>query len=376
VSDAGVKRSRKKRAGRFGGPLVLAVTALALLLAPAEASAQIPPQSWGSDYCADRSPDQNPARIVPNNGISWLNISFSASVPGSSVGAEMYGTNAVECLRTRPAVCPDVSCRLEVQTVCEFHCAHNHTAPFGWTVQLWPSGNAANFLGWPGTNCMAFKEVPQSYCVVQMPPTGEQFASAKFGSAPDVSSPSPAPSASISAVGSYAMTVSWTPSNDDNWLGGYFINNGGTRLLRVGPGATTARLEALSCQTTYNIQVVAFDARNTTPSNTVTATTGACVGSSDTRAPNTVWHVKPPKVTRSRTASFHWGTSPAERARFRCKLDRRVWTKCRLTDPYVLSMGKTYRRLKPGYHTFRVRAIDRAGNREPVPAIYRWRIRS
>jgi hypothetical protein len=85
--------------------------------------------------------------------------------------------------------------------------------------------------------------------------------------------------------------------------------------------------------------------------------------------------VKPPNATRSRTASFHWGTSPPERARYRCKLDRRVWAKCRRSDPYRLSMGKTYYGLKPGYHTFRVRAIDRARNRERYPAVYRWRIR-
>ena len=352
---------------------MLALAALALL-APGDASAQIPAQSWDTDYCADRSPDQNPARVVPNNGISQLNISFLPGSAAGSVQAEMYGTNATECLQTRPAVCPDANCQLRVQTVCEFHCAHNHTAPFGWTVQLWPTGaNAANFLGWPGTGCLPVKEVPQSYCVVKMPPTGEQSAQAKFGAAPDSSPPS-APSASVSGVGSYAMTVSWTASTEDNWLGGYDIYNGAIRLLRVTPGTTSVRLEALSCQTQYNIQVAAFDARQETRSNPVPATTGACIGNSDTRAPNTVWHVKPPKVTRSRTASFHWGAN--EPARFRCKLDRQRWTKCRATgDPYVRSMGKTYRRLKPGYHTLRVRGIDRAGNVEATPAVYRWRIR-
>jgi hypothetical protein len=237
-------------------------------------------------------------------------------------------------------------------------------------VRLFPT--SGNVVGWTAS-CVPVKEAPQSDCIVQMPAPGTATAAtARFGPAPDALAPAPF-SASVSGVGSYAMTVAWTSSSDENWLGGYDIMNGGTKLLRVGPGTTSARLEALTCQTTYNIRVEAFDTRNRTASNTVPATTGACVGSSDTRAPNTVWHVKPPKVTRSRTASFHWGAN--EPARFRCKLDRQRWTKCRTTDPYVRSMGKTLRRLKPGYHTFRVRGIDRAGNVEGTPAVYRWRIR-
>jgi Fibronectin type III domain len=356
-------------ARRFDGPLVVALAALALF-APGEAAAQIQPQSWGSDYCADRSP--NGQFTVPNNGISQLNISFfPGSAPGS-VQAEMYNTLANECLLTRPAVCPESSCALQVQTVCEFHCGHNHTAPYGWTVQLWPTTNAGNFVGWPGTSCLPIKDAPQSYCIVKMPTTGALSAQPRFAAAPDATPPT-APSASVSGVGSYAMTVSWSPANDDYWLGGYDIFNGGTRLTRVSAGSTNTRLESLSCATTYSIRVVAFDSRNSTSSNTVSARTGACVGSSDTRRPNTVFHVKPPRVTRSRTASFHFGAN--ERARFRCKLDRRAWAKCRRSDPYRLAMGKTYRRLRPGYHTFRVRAIDRAGNRERSPAVYRWRIR-
>ena len=197
---------------------------------------------------------------------------------------------------------------------------------------------------------------------------------AMFWPTPAQQPPSPKPVASVSGVGSYWMTVSWTPPQDENWLGGYKILNGGTELARAGPTATSVQLQALRCRTTYNIQVVAFDAANSTASDVVSVTTGACLSSGgDTRPPNTVFHVKPPKVTKSRTASFHWGAN--ERSRFRCKLDRRPWRKCYRSDPYRLAMGKTYRGLRRGYHTFRVRAIDRAGNRERTPAVYRWRIR-
>lgn len=368
MSEVSVKRGRRKTLGRFGGLVVLALSAVALL-APAEASAQpqIPPQPTGNDYCSDRSAPTGLFR-APNGGWSYLDIGFAGS-PGS-VGAALWGATADGCMRpTSQPVCSS-NCRIEVQALCEFHCQHDHTPPYPWTVRLYPT--AGHIVGWNAT-CVPAKDAPQSDCVVQMPAPGQATSAlARFGPAPDAVPPAPF-SASVSGVGSYTMTVSWTPSGDENWLGGYDIFNGGTKLLRVGPGTTTARLEALTCQTTYNIRVEAFDTRNRTPSNTVAATTGACIGSSDTRAPNTIFHVKPPKSTRSRTASFHWGANEA--SRYRCKLDRRVWTKCKLSDPYVLSMGKTYRRLKPGYHTFRVRAIDRAGNADPTPSVYRWRIR-
>ena len=367
MGEAGVKRSRKKTAGRFGGALVLALTALALL-APADASAQIAPQPWGgNDYCSGRSAPSG-VFTAANDGWSFLNIAFTGS---GSLAASMWGTQADGCFRPSQPTCSS-NCQIEAQALCEFHCQHDHTPPYPWIVRLAPTSGFV--VSWAGTTCVPAKDAPQSDCIVQMAaPGGTTTATARFAPAPDAVPPAPAPSVSVSGVGSYTMNVSWSPSNDDNWLGGYDIYNGATRLLRVGPFTTSTRLEALSCQTTYNIRVEAFDTANRTPSNTVAARTGACIGSSDTRAPNTVFHVKPPKVTRSRTASFHFGAT--ERSRFRCKLDRRVWAKCKLSDPYVLSMGKTYRRLKPGYHTFRVRAVDRAGNVDRTPAVYRWRIR-
>ena len=367
MTEAAVRHKRKKDVGWPLWPLVVALAALALL-APAEASAQIVPQPTANDYCSDRSAPSGKF-VAPNGGLSYLNISFADSTPGS-VAAAMYGTSA-ECIQTQPAACPP-NCRLQVQAVCEFHCQHDHTAPYGWTVQLSPM--SGYLLAWgPGTTCLPAKGAPQSSCVVQMPTSGEHRATARFGSAPDSSPPSPAPAATVSSVGSYALTVSWTPSGDDNWLGGYDIYDGATLLRRVAAGTTSARLEALRCQTTYNLRVVAFDVRNSTSSSTVQATTGRCLASADTRAPNTVFHVKPPRTTRSRTAFFHWGAT--ERSRFRCKLDRGAWRKCRRSDPYATSMGKTYRRLARGSHTFRVRAVDRAGNVDRTPAVWRWRIR-
>jgi hypothetical protein len=86
----------------------------------------------------------------------------------------------------------------------------------------------------------------------------------------------------------------------------------------------------------------------------------------DTAPPNTMIHGGPNRVTRSRTARFHlMSTEPG--SKFQCKLDAGAWRPC--------GAYKTYRNLKKGLHTLRVRAIDAAGNRDPTPARRTWRIR-
>ncbi len=55
-------------------------------------------------------------------------------------------------------------------------------------------------------------------------------------------------------------------------------------------------------------------------------------------------------------------SDPAAGARFQCRLDRqRKWRRC--------SSPKVYRHVKRGRHVFRLRSIDRAGNRSPVRAV-------
>ena len=52
---------------------------------------------------------------------------------------------------------------------------------------------------------------------------------------------------------------------------------------------------------------------------------------------------------------------------FSCKLDKQRFRPC--TSP------KTYRKLEPGKHVFRVKARDRAGNLDATPAVKRFRIK-
>jgi hypothetical protein len=49
-----------------------------------------------------------------------------------------------------------------------------------------------------------------------------------------------------------------------------------------------------------------------------------------------------------------------------CRIDRGLWRACR--------SPRTYRNLKKGLHTFRVRARDAAGNVDATPAKRSWRI--
>jgi Ca2+-binding RTX toxin-like protein len=66
-----------------------------------------------------------------------------------------------------------------------------------------------------------------------------------------------------------------------------------------------------------------------------------------------------------RTVVFRFASSEAGGS-FRCKLDRDRLRTCRSPRAY---------RLKPGRHTFRVLAVDAAGNRDRSPAIFKFRIR-
>lgn len=77
----------------------------------------------------------------------------------------------------------------------------------------------------------------------------------------------------------------------------------------------------------------------------------------------------PAKRSRDRTPTFRFRGSddvtPASEMRFRCKLDARPFTSC--------ASPKQYRNVKPGRHTFRVRAIDESGKSSPL-AGYSWRV--
>jgi hypothetical protein len=87
----------------------------------------------------------------------------------------------------------------------------------------------------------------------------------------------------------------------------------------------------------------------------------------DTKRPNTLLKARPPAQTKARRATVRFASSEPQGARFQCKLDKGAWKAC--------SSPRSYGKLKPGRHTFRVRALDRAGNVDGTPVIVTWRIR-
>ncbi len=89
-------------------------------------------------------------------------------------------------------------------------------------------------------------------------------------------------------------------------------------------------------------------------------------GARDTTAPNTKLG-KATIKTSARKATFKFSATE-NGSTFACRLDRqKKFSKCR--------SPKTYKHLKPGKHTFRVRATDAAGNADKTPAKRIFRIR-
>jgi hypothetical protein len=68
----------------------------------------------------------------------------------------------------------------------------------------------------------------------------------------------------------------------------------------------------------------------------------------------------------TRKATFRFGSGDPG-ATFSCRLDNKKLRPC--TSP------KTYKRLQPGKHVFRVKARDRAGNLDTTPAVKRFKIK-
>jgi hypothetical protein len=79
----------------------------------------------------------------------------------------------------------------------------------------------------------------------------------------------------------------------------------------------------------------------------------------DTTPPDTKITKGPPKKTHKKKVTFKF-TSTEGKSTFQCKLDKKPFKAC--------SSPKTYKKLKPGKHVFKVRAIDKAGNVDPTPA--------
>ncbi len=87
----------------------------------------------------------------------------------------------------------------------------------------------------------------------------------------------------------------------------------------------------------------------------------------DSLAPRTRITLAPGVKTRRRTAVFRFLDATGDPGTtFLCKLDRRKWRACRTP--------RRFGRLRYGRHVVRVKAVDAAGNREPVGAKRRFKV--
>jgi hypothetical protein len=86
---------------------------------------------------------------------------------------------------------------------------------------------------------------------------------------------------------------------------------------------------------------------------------GVSESSPDWMPPDTTITAEPSQEVRSRTASFSFVSTKAESS-FECSFDSAPWSGC--------SSPETYADLATGTHTFAVRAVDAAGNRDSSPA--------
>jgi hypothetical protein len=85
----------------------------------------------------------------------------------------------------------------------------------------------------------------------------------------------------------------------------------------------------------------------------------------DLTRPNTLITSRPSNNTRLRTATFRFKSTEAG-SKFQCRHMSGPWVSC--------SSPRTYRGLGVGMHTFRVRAIDAAGNMDSTAAVDTWRV--
>ncbi len=87
----------------------------------------------------------------------------------------------------------------------------------------------------------------------------------------------------------------------------------------------------------------------------------------DTTPPDTTITDGPKKKTKKKRAKFEFnGTDARAVAAFQCSLDGAAFAPC--SSPFTT-------KVKKGKHEFRVRAVDAAGNVDPTPASYDWKVK-
>ena len=109
-----------------------------------------------------------------------------------------------------------------------------------------------------------------------------------------------------------------------------------------------------------------FDVRSTDSFGNMDPTPASYTWVIDTSTPDTNIDTTPPALTNSLTGTFTFSSPSPDLAGFECRLDGGAFAACTTPD--------TLTGLSAGPHTFEVRAVDTAGNRDPSPASYTWTV--
>jgi uncharacterized delta-60 repeat protein len=116
--------------------------------------------------------------------------------------------------------------------------------------------------------------------------------------------------------------------------------------------------------------VHSFAVRATDRSGNVDPTPATRTWTIDATPPDTALTAAPPALTSERGATVSFTGSDALTAaadvRFECSLDGAAFASC--TSPHTLAG------LADGRHSFAVRALDAAGNRDATPAVHEWTV--
>ncbi len=209
---------------------------------------------------------------------------------------------------------------------------------------------ASDFVGFSGGGCSG------SGLTCQVTMDQPRSVSASF-------TPKPQHLLTVAMAGSGSGSVSSTPAGIScpSTCASSFVEGAAVTLVaHPDPTSDFAGFSGDGCSGAQPTCVVTID-----QARAVTATFTRKIGPPADRTPPTVSLGKRPrKRSRSRTARFTFlGSEPGSRVE--CALDRRPFRPC--ASPLRL------KRLKPGVHRLRVRAIDPAGNVGP-PTVARWRV--
>jgi hypothetical protein len=176
--------------------------------------------------------------------------------------------------------------------------------------------------------------------------------------------------------------TSWHPLGSDGAGNGPWIGEGlalalvDRRLYAAGSFTTAGGDQQARSAASFSLtQVIAYPTPTVAPGPTAVPTPTVTPGPTPTVTPTPVRPDLTAPITAlrgskifpaKRQATFRFGSNEKGSA-FACKLDRKSYKRCR--------SPKTYKKLAPGRHVFRVRARDRAGNLDATPTVKRFRIR-